>query len=69
MIAGKIKAGHIDVGIGAGVENMSLYDMQASVDPEMISEAVFDHEQARNCMMPMGMTSENVAKKFGITRA
>ena len=68
MIAAKIKAGHIDVGIGSGVESMSLYDMNASVNAELLSESVFDHEQARNCLMGMGMTSENVAEKFGISK-
>jgi acetyl-CoA acyltransferase 1 len=27
IIAAKIKAGVIDIGIGGGVENMSMYDM------------------------------------------
>ena len=43
-IAAKIKMGSIDIGIGAGVENMSLYDMNKSVDPEVISDDVFAHE-------------------------
>lgn len=67
-VVGKIKAGIIDIGIGAGVESMSLYDMQATVDPEKIAEDVFEHEKARNCLVPMGVTSENVAEKFGITK-
>jgi len=67
-IASKIHAGVIDIGIGAGVESMSLFDMNKTVDPELISEQVFDHEQARNCLMGMGQTSENVAEKFGISR-
>ena len=29
---------------------------------------MFEHEQARNCLMGMGMTSENVAEKFGISK-
>jgi acetyl-CoA acyltransferase 1 len=58
QVAAKIKAGMIDVGVAGGVENMSMYDMQASVNPELISEAVFENESARNCMMPMGQTSE-----------
>jgi acetyl-CoA acyltransferase 1 len=33
-----------------------------------LSEAVFEHEQARNCLMGMGMTSENVAEKYGISK-
>lgn len=56
-VAAKIKAGIIDIGIGAGVESMSLYDMQATVDPDKISESVFEHEKARNCLVPMGVTS------------
>lgn len=38
------------------------------MDPDQIHESVFDHEGARNCLMPMGQTSENVATKFGINR-
>lgn len=67
-IAAKIKAGVIDIGIGSGVEQMSMFDMQALVDPEKLSEAIFENEKARNCMLPMGMTSENVAEKYGLTR-
>jgi acetyl-CoA acyltransferase 1 len=40
---------------------MSQYDMQGGIDPEKIGEAIFEHEKARNCMMGMGETSENVA--------
>jgi acetyl-CoA acyltransferase 1 len=68
QIAGKIKAGYIDVGIAGGVESMSLFDMQSSLDPSTLSESIFENEQARNCLIPMGQTSENVAEKFGITR-
>ena len=67
-IASKIKAGVIDCGIGAGLESMSLYDMNASVNTERLSDSVFEHEQARGCLMGMGQTSENVAEKFGVTR-
>lgn len=68
IIAAKIRAGVIDIGIGAGVESMSLYDMNSSVNVEKISEAVMDDDKARTCMMSMGETSENVAEKYGITR-
>jgi len=67
-IASKIKAGVIDVGIGAGVESMSCYDMNSSVEVDKLSDAIFDHPQARNCLMGMGETSENVAEKFGISK-
>jgi len=47
---------------------MSLYDMNGSVNVEVLSEAVFEHEKARVCLTSMGETSENVAEKYGITR-
>lgn len=57
IIASKIKAGIIDIGIGAGIECMSLYDMNSSVNIERISDAIFDHVEARKCLMGMGETS------------
>jgi len=69
QIAAKIKAGLIDIGIGGGVEQMSMFDMQSSgPQPDQIAEAVFENEQARNCLLSMGQTSENVAEKYGISR-
>jgi acetyl-CoA acyltransferase 1 len=68
IIAAKIKADIINIGIGSGVESMSIYDMNSSVNAEKLSEAIFDHPQARNCLMGMGETSENVAEKFGISK-
>lgn len=68
IIAAKIKAGVIDIGIGSGVESMSLYEMGAWVDNEKLSKDVLEHPTASLCLMPMGKTSENVAEKFGITR-
>ena len=67
-IAAAISAGHIDCGIGGGVESMSLFDMMASLDITKVSESVFSHEGARNCLIPMGLTSENVVEKFKISR-
>jgi len=47
---------------------MSMYDMMKSVDPEKLSGAVFEHPKAQLCLMPMGITSENVAEKFNVDR-
>jgi acetyl-CoA acyltransferase 1 len=58
IVAAKIKAGIIDVGIGAGVESMSMFDMNSIVDAEKISDELFDDEIARNCLLPMGITSD-----------
>jgi len=65
-IAASIKAGYIDIGIGAGVESMSQHDMMSSVGE--LNQKVFDHTKAKDCLMGMGETSENVAEQFGITR-
>ena len=47
---------------------MSNGNMQTTVDPNLLSEEVFENPQTQNCMIPMGITSENVAEKYGITR-
>merc|ERR1719326_1241770 len=67
-IANAIKAGDIKVGIGGGVESMSHYDMMGAIDPDFIAEEVYNCTGAQNCLMGMGITSENVAAKYGVTR-
>lgn len=67
-VAQSIATKQIDIGIGGGVESMSLYDMNNLVDGEKIAEEVFETPKASNCMIPMGVTSENVAEKFNIDR-
>lgn len=68
IIASKIRAGIIECGIGCGVESMSLFDMNGLVDPEKLSEELFENELASNCLIPMGMTSEILAEKYGLKR-
>ncbi|XP_022722768.1 3-ketoacyl-CoA thiolase 2, peroxisomal [Durio zibethinus] len=64
-VAAAIKAGFYDIGIGAGLESMTANPMawEGSVNPR-----VKQMEQAQNCLLPMGVTSENVAHRFGVTR-
>jgi len=66
-VAGQISAGTYDFGIAAGVESMSKGNMMDAAPKEM-NPAIFDCEAAQDCMIPMGITSENVAEKFGISR-
>lgn len=33
-----------------------------------MSDAVLENEEASDCLAPMGITSENVASQFGVTR-
>lgn len=65
-VALKIKAGQIDVGIGAGVESMSNNYGPGSVGqfPESFKKVA----EAAKCQIPMGITSENVATKYSISR-
>ncbi|GFP91056.1 3-ketoacyl-coa thiolase 2 peroxisomal [Phtheirospermum japonicum] len=64
-VAAFIKAGYYDIGIGAGVESMTVDSIGQvkTVNPKLESFA-----QARDCLLPMGVTSENVAERFGVTR-
>lgn len=67
-IANSIKSGQIDIGIGGGVDSMTMYPMDAGVNVEAISPLSFDHPEAQKCLMGMGQTSENVAEKYGLNR-
>lgn len=68
-IADAIALGRIDVGIGAGMESMTRnYESKAVPTvlwPELRKSPVKD---ARDCIMAMGMTSENVAERYGVSR-
>ncbi|XWS47099.1 hypothetical protein CRYUN_Cryun14cG0124300 [Craigia yunnanensis] len=65
-VAACIKAGFYDIGIGAGLESMTIDNIvpgAGKVNPKVESFA-----QARDCLLPMGITSENVAQRYGVTR-
>lgn len=67
-IANQIRSGQIELGIGGGVESMSINSMMDGVNPGALSEKVFEHDGAQKCLIPMGVTSENVVAKYGISR-
>jgi len=63
-IAHAIKAGDIEIGIGAGVESMSMVPMMGykfSPNPQFAMELPHYYTN-------MGLTAENVSVKYGITR-
>lgn len=64
-VAASIKAGYYECGIGAGVETMTANPMkwEGGFNPRVASSL-----DAQNCLIPMGVTSENVAERWGITR-
>nr|XP_010918893.1 3-ketoacyl-CoA thiolase 2, peroxisomal [Elaeis guineensis] len=64
-IAAAIKSGFYEIGIAAGMESMTVDKIgwigQTNPRAEMFA-------QAKDCLLPMGMTSEIVAERYGITR-
>ncbi|KAJ9142424.1 3-ketoacyl-CoA thiolase B, peroxisomal [Pleurostoma richardsiae] len=69
-VAAQIRTGVISAGVGAGMESMTRnYGSRAiPVDlwPELRDSPIVE---ARDCIMPMGLTSENVAERYGVSRA
>jgi len=68
-ISHSILVGQIDVGLAGGVESMSRNygsrGIPTDVSPTLLGSP---HKDARDCLMPMGITSENVAERFAIDR-
>ncbi|KAI9502560.1 Thiolase, N-terminal domain-containing protein [Coemansia spiralis] len=68
-IAHAIQSGMIDIGIGAGVESMThFYGPKHKMVPDVMSDEVLAAPEVADCLIPMGFTSENVAKDFGVSR-
>jgi acetyl-CoA acyltransferase 1 len=65
-IANAIKAGMIEVGVGAGVESMSSQYGPAAVTE--FSELLENHKGAADCKVPMGLLSEDMARDYKIAR-
>lgn len=65
-IAHAITSGSIEVGIACGAESMSVGGdrLEKPFDEAVIAKS----QEAADCMEPMGWTSENVSRDFGVTR-
>ncbi|EHL02788.1 putative 3-ketoacyl-CoA thiolase A, peroxisomal [Glarea lozoyensis 74030] len=70
-VANMIAVGQIEVGLAGGVESMSRNYKATRGIPQDLSEGLKGSSvgSARDCIMSMGETSENVAREFGISRA
>lgn len=69
-IANGIRAGALNIGIGGGMESMTRNYGSRAIPTVLWPELKESHSQdSRDCIMPMGITSENVASRYGITRA
>lgn len=73
-VAHAIQCGSIDVGIGAGAESMStnpMGELYEKFPPEVDWDEMrscSNSKQAMDCLVPMGVTSENVSKKYDLDR-
>jgi len=65
-IAAQIRAGYIKVGVAAGVESMSNHGFDSGVGK--LNTNLMSNKLAADCLIPMGITSENVASQNNISR-
>lgn len=69
-IADAIAVGRIDMGIGAGMESMTKNYGSKAVPTHLWPELKESNiSEARDCIMSMGITSENVAERYCVSRA
>jgi acetyl-CoA acyltransferase 1 len=69
-VVSAIRGGMYDIGVAGGVESMS-HGSFAAVQKAFQTQINMDamkHSKAKGCYLPMGLTSENVATKFGVSR-
>ncbi|PRW59580.1 3-ketoacyl- thiolase peroxisomal [Chlorella sorokiniana] len=64
-VAASIRAGFYTIGIAGGVESMTTNPMawEGAINPR-----VAESQCAQDCLLPMGITSENVAAQYGVSR-
>ena len=69
-VASMIKLGAYDAGIAAGVESMTMdYFPHRGIPPRVASTLRKGPvQESMDVIVPMGITSENVAERYGITR-
>jgi len=65
-IANQISAGSIEIGVAMGAEHMTTGGDRLT--RPFVDEILESNQDARDCMQPMGQTSENVGADFNITR-
>lgn len=64
-IANQITLGSIDCGLAIGAESMTHSGDRLT---RPFDDEILENPDARDCMQPMGQTSENVGSDFNITR-
>ncbi|KAJ5808056.1 Thiolase N-terminal domain-containing protein [Penicillium riverlandense] len=67
-ISHAILAGQIDVGLGGGVESMTRNYATRGIPVDISPTLKESVKDARDCILPMLKTSENVAERYNISR-
>lgn len=69
-VAGMIKLGAYDCGIACGVESMTMDYFPHRGIPPRVAPGLKDGpvQESKDVIVPMGITSENVAARYGVTR-
>ncbi|KAL7562355.1 hypothetical protein ACA910_020433 [Epithemia clementina (nom. ined.)] len=67
-IANSVALEETKIGIGAGVESMSFHPMNKLKPIDVDWNSAWQNKTAMDCLLPMGVTSENVVKKYGLKR-
>lgn len=68
-VAHAIAVGQIDVGIGGGMESMTRNYGSRAIPTQLWQELKDSPvKDAKDCIMSMGITSENVAERYGVSR-
>ncbi|KAH9820941.1 beta ketoadipyl CoA thiolase, TH2 [Teratosphaeria destructans] len=69
-IAHSIAVGQIDVGIGGGMESMTKNYGSRAIPTQLWDELKNTPvKDSKDCIMRMGLTAENVAERYGVSRA
>lgn len=69
-VAHSIAVGQIDVGVGGGMESMTKNYGSRAIPTQLWKEMRESSvKEARECIMSMGITAENVAERYGVSRA
>ncbi|PVV03614.1 hypothetical protein BB560_001895 [Smittium megazygosporum] len=68
QIAQAIRNDTIEIGIGAGVESMTRNYFNTRADKYKYSEDMMKNPQVQECLIPMGIMSDNVAQEFLVSR-
>ncbi|KAF7949909.1 uncharacterized protein EAE97_003418 [Botrytis byssoidea] len=67
-IANSIAMGGINIGVGGGMESMTRNYGSKAIPVDLWPELKDAERDTKDCIMPMGLTSENVASRYGVGR-